>query len=235
MVAEIDPTVLMGDRALLGRSSTADRVADILRIRIAEGQLPPGTRLSEDAIRQALGVSRNTLREAFRLLTHERLLVHELNRGVFVRMLTVQDVVDIYQVRKLIECAAVRSLAMPPYDLSVAEDAVIEGEKAAEVGAWTKVGTANIHFHQAVVALARSPRLNELMLGVLAELRLVLHVMHNTRGFYEPYLARNRDILSALTAANIVKAELLLASYLDDAEKQLVEKYSERIEADSHL
>ncbi len=42
---------------------------DILRSRISEGYFPPGTRLSEDSIGGALGVSRNTLREAFRLLT----------------------------------------------------------------------------------------------------------------------------------------------------------------------
>jgi DNA-binding GntR family transcriptional regulator len=229
MAPEIDPAVLVGDRDLLGRSSTADRVADVLRTRIAEGHLLPGTRLSEDAIGRALGVSRNTLREAFRLLTHERLLSHELNRGVFVRTLTVQDVVDIYQVRKLIECAAVRSLSMPPYDLGQAEASVAEGEKAAAEEAWAELGTANIHFHQAVVSLAGSARLSELMRGVLAELRLVFHAMDNPRGFHEPYLPRNREILSALRSANVIKAELLLTSYLDDAEQQLVERYSERI------
>lgn len=45
MAAEVDPTGLFSDRALLGRSSTADRVADILRARIAEGYLPPGSKL----------------------------------------------------------------------------------------------------------------------------------------------------------------------------------------------
>lgn len=231
MAAEVDPSVLAGDRALLGRSSTADRVADILRARIAEGYLPPGTKLSEDTIGNALGVSRNTLREAFRLLTHEKLLVHELNRGVFVRMLTVADVTDIYRVRKLIECAAVRNLGVPPYDLSQAEAAVAEGEKAAAEGAWLNLGTANIHFHHAVVSLARSKRLDELMRGVLAELRLVFHAMDNPRGFHEPYLDRNREILTALKAADRVRAELLLADYLDDAEKQLVERYSELLPA----
>lgn len=231
MTAEMDPSVLAGDRALLGRSSTADRVADILRARIAEGYLPPGSKLSEDVICTALGVSRNTLREAFRLLTHERLLVHELNRGVFVRVLTVQDVTDIYQIRKLIECAAVRNLPAPPYDLSQAEAAVAEGERAAAEGSWLELGTANIHFHHAVVALAQSKRLDELMRGVLAELRLVFHAMDNPRGFHEPYLERNRQILTALKAADRVRAELLLADYLDDAERQLAQRYSELMPA----
>jgi DNA-binding GntR family transcriptional regulator len=227
MAADVDPTVLAGDRALLGRSSTADRVADILRTRISEGYLSPGSKLSEDVVTGALGVSRNTLREAFRLLTHEKLLVHELNRGVFVRVLTVQDVVDIYRVRRLIECSVVRHLGAPPYDLTGAEDAVVEGERAAAGAQWRELGTANIHFHQAVVDLAGSARLTELMTGVLAELRLVFHAMDNPREFHEPYLSGNREILSALRTADLVKAELLLASYLDDAEKQLVRRYSE--------
>lgn len=234
MTAESVQTALAGDRALLGRSSTADRVADILRARIAEGYLPPGSKLSEDAIGNALGISRNTLREAFRLLTHERLLVHRLNRGVFVRVLTVDDVTDIYQVRRLVECAAVRHLGVPPYDLSTAEAAVADGEKAAAEQAWRELGTADIHFHRAVVSLAHSKRLDELMRGVLAELRLVFHAMDNPRDFHEPYLARNREILTALRAADRVKAELLLAAYLDDAEKQLIQRYSDTIATTDH-
>ena len=99
---------LAQDRSRLGRSSTAERVADILRDRIIEGLFKPGQRLSEESICEALGVSRNTLREAFRLLSHERLLDHRLNRGVFVRVLSVEDVADLYQVRRVIEGVAVR-------------------------------------------------------------------------------------------------------------------------------
>ncbi|MGH3602036.1 MAG: GntR family transcriptional regulator, partial [Pseudonocardiaceae bacterium] len=60
------PPGLEADRALLDRTSTAERVADILRARITEGFFPPGSRLTEDTIGGALRVSRNTLREAFR-------------------------------------------------------------------------------------------------------------------------------------------------------------------------
>ena len=92
----------------LGRPpSIAERVADVLRDRITEGFFQPGARLSEEAIGGELKISRNTLREAFRLLTHERLLLHEPYRGVSVRVLSAEDVVDLYRVRKVIECGAV--------------------------------------------------------------------------------------------------------------------------------
>ncbi len=217
---------LAGDRALLDRTSTAERVADILRTRIAEGYFAPGRRLSEEAIGGGLGVSRNTLREAFRLLTHERLLVHELNRGVFVRLVSVDDLADLYRVRRLVECAVLRELGAPPYPLDGLAAAVAAGQRARREGAWRELATANIRFHQELVALAGSPRTDELMRGVLAELRLVFHVMPDIRRFHEPYLTRNDEILGALRAGDAPRAEALLAAYLRDSLGELSEAYA---------
>ncbi|MFI5964449.1 GntR family transcriptional regulator [Streptomyces asoensis] len=220
---------LADDRALLGRTSTAERVSDILRSRIAEGYFPPGTRLSEDSIGGALGVSRNTLREAFRLLTHERLLVHELNRGVFVRILTVEDVEDIYRTRTLVECAVVRGLGEPPYALEGLRASVAEGERATVDNDWKELGTANFHFHRELVALAGSARTDELMRSVFAELRLAFHVVDEPRSLHEPYLRRNRQILQALEAGDAAEAERLLTGYLADSSARVVEVYRRRV------
>ena len=225
-------TELADDRALLGRTSTAERVSDILRSRIADGYFPPGTRLSEDSIGGALGVSRNTLRESFRLLTHERLLVHELNRGVFVRVLTVEDVEDIYRTRRLIECAVVRGLGEPPYALERLAAAVTEGQLASVEDDWKGVGTANIHFHRELVALAGTARTDELMRSVFAELRLAFHLVDDPKALHEPYLQRNRLILQALQAGDRAEAEKLLAVYLDDSLDRVVDAYRQRVGED---
>ncbi|MGW7081043.1 GntR family transcriptional regulator [Streptomyces sp. NPDC054866] len=224
-----DASGLVDDRALLGRTSTAERVSGILRSRIAEGYFPPGARLSEDSIGGALGVSRNTLREAFRLLTHERLLVHQLNRGVFVRVLTVEDVEDIYRTRRLVECAVVRGLGDPPFALDGLASAVADGTKAARERKWKGVSTANIHFHRELVALAGSARTDEVMRSVFAELRLAFHVVDDPRRLHEPYLVRNRQILQTLQDGDAAEAERLLAVYLDDSRRGLVEVYGRRV------
>ncbi len=214
---------LVSDRDVLVRSSTAERVADIIRERITDGSLAPGSRLPEDAVGTALGVSRNTLREAFRLLVHERLAVAEFNRGVFVRRLTPADVVDLYRVRRLVECAAVRQAgAATPAALAAMRRAVVDGELAAAEERWPEVGTANMRFHQAVVALAGSARLDEFMRQVAAELRLAFHVMANPRDFHEPFLRRNRELAGLIEDGDGVAAEKLLGAYLDDAERQLL-------------
>jgi DNA-binding GntR family transcriptional regulator len=218
---------LAADRALLSRTSTAERVAAILRTRIIEGYFPPGTRLAEDAIGSALGVSRNTLREAFRILSHERLLVHELNRGMFVRTLTVPDVVDLYRVRRFVECGVIRTVTGPHAGLAAVAAAVDDGEQALSSSEWQALGTANIKFHQALVALAGSPRTDDLMSGILAELRLGFHVMADPRRFHEPYLDRNREILRQLQRGDGPGAAETLDVYLHDAENQLVQAFAE--------
>ena len=168
-----DLTAYLAHRApAFDRSSTPEWIADHLRTAITDGRCSPGTRLREERIAQVLGVSRNSVREAFRLLVHERLLVYELNKGVFVRDLSAADVVDLYRIRRLLEGGAIR--AATPETLAVAlpaaAEALAEAEAAATRDDWQSVGTANMHFHQAVAALAGSRRVDDTMRHVLAEL-----------------------------------------------------------------
>lgn len=217
---------LEGERATMGRTSASEKVADALRTRIIEGDLRPGTRLSEERIGAALGVSRNTLREAFHLLGHERLVVHEFNRGVFVRALGADDVRDLYRFRRILETAGVRRCAIESPDLRGLRSAVDEGRVAAGAEDWLALGSANMHFHLGLAALAGSRRVDEAMRQVLAEMRLVFAMMADPRTFHEPYLAGNAELVSLLAAGDHVGAEDTLLAYLDRAEAQLLDAMS---------
>jgi DNA-binding GntR family transcriptional regulator len=106
--------------------------------------------------------------------------------------------------------------------------AIAAGEDALYRQQWQDLGTANIRFHQRLVALAGSPRLDEIMGGLLAELRLAFHVMADPGTFYRPYLPRNREILARLDAGDPAGAERLLRAYLDDAQHQLIDACADR-------
>jgi DNA-binding GntR family transcriptional regulator len=206
------------------RASTAERVADVLRRRLTEGDLPPGTRLQEELLVGALRVSRNTLREAFRLLTHEGLLVHHLHRGVFVPELDDSDLVDLYRLRRAVECDVVRSLHdLDPVRLRPLHDDVASSEAAAERGDWVAVGTANMRFHSHLVALAGSRRLDEVTARLLAELRLAFHAVASPQVLHEPYVARNRALLALLDDGEFDRAAGDLEQYLHDSEQQLLD------------
>ncbi|MFL6051459.1 MAG: GntR family transcriptional regulator [Actinoallomurus sp.] len=213
---------------MLDRASTAELVANVLRENVIDGSLPPGTRLSEEAIGNLLGVSRNTLREAFRLLSHENLLVHELHRGVFVRRLYAADVADIYRMRRVLETAGVRAAGTAaPEAVREVQHYVDEGQAAADIDDWVAVGTANMRFHRAITALLGSPRTDETMARLLAELRLAFHVMGEPRTFHEPYLDHNLRIATLLAEGDYERAEKKLLAYFDAAEEQLLAAYAD--------
>ena len=226
-ISEEMTAALSRERPALTHTSTAGRVTDILRTHITQGLLPPGTRLSEEAIGRALGVSRNTLREAFALLCHERLAVHHMNRGIFVPTLTRADVSDIYTLRRLVEGGAARlaDTADPAARQAVC-DAVDSAEAYAAAGQWLDVRTEDLRFHQAIAGLVGSSRVDELMRRALAELRLIFYAMDSPEQFHRPYLERNRSIAESIMHGDGETAERDLLRYLVDAEAQIIAAYN---------
>ena len=103
----LDPAVdsLARARRQFAWTSTAERVADAVREEVVEGRLLPGARLPEQRLCTALGVSRNTVREAMSQLVAERVLMREPHRGVFVARPDREAVRDVYRARRLIEPA----------------------------------------------------------------------------------------------------------------------------------
>lgn len=214
------PGAVSAWRSRLVQVSTADKVAEILRERIAEGDLAPGERLSEESISRAIGVSRNTLREGFRLLARDRLVVHEMNRGVFVRVPTPADLEDLFGFRSIMETAGIRASATG--DLAGALAAVERGEAAAADGDWPAVATADLRFHRALAGILGNKRVDELMETSMAELRLAFHAIGPAPGFHAPYLRRNRLIVDFLLSGKIEEAVEELRTYLQDAQWELV-------------
>ena len=162
-----------------------ERVAEQLRRKITQGEFGPGQRLSEQALSDDLAISRNTLREVFRVLTKDGLLKHVPNRGVFVAVPSIASIIDIYRVRRLIECQALAQ-AYPRHPAKKRmRDAFEEALRCRAVEDWPGVGTANMAFHMAVVELADSERLNLLFAhGSDAGLDRALYLQRVSPGEY---------------------------------------------------
>lgn len=210
-------------------STSADRAAQVVREQVVEGHLRSGTRLPEERLAAALGVSRNTLREALSQLVAERILVREENRGVVVSTPDVEDVRDVYRVRRLVEPAALEhGDDCSPERVGAVDAAVREGLAAVDRSDWDAVSSANQHFHRAVVGLAGSARLDAQMDLLLAEMRLFFHQMGDPERFHRPYLQENAAIAELLAAGDRPAAAARLATYLAAAEAQLLAGFGER-------
>ena len=195
----------------------------MVREQVVEGRLRSGTRLPEERLSAALGVSRNTLREALSQLVAERILVREAHRGVVVATPGPDDVRDVYAVRTLVEPAALAyGQGHTPARLEAVAAAVTEGHEALAAGDLDAVGDANQHFHRAVVALAGSPRLDALMDLLLAEMRLIFHALGGDPAFHVPFLADNDRIARLLADGDRAAAAEHLSAYLTRARDRLL-------------
>jgi DNA-binding GntR family transcriptional regulator len=213
---------LAGLMTLAGRSSTSEQAADAIRRHITDGRIRPGAQLREEALAAALGVSRNTVREAFRALSREGLVEHALHRGVFVREVSARDVEDIYRTRRLLEPAGLRAAAGRPAVIRALDDIVTGAETAAAAGDWASVGTADIAFHRSLVDACDSLRLNRMFDQLFAELRLAFAVIDEARALHEPYILRNRHMTALLVDGAVDEACGELDRYLRDAERQIL-------------
>lgn len=197
-------------------------LADVLRERIIDGDFAPGSRLSESALAEQLDVSRNTLREAFRVLAEQGLVEHVPHRGVSVAAPGIADVIDIYRARRVIECTALRQSEPEHPAVQLMRDSLAEAEEHLPREDWRRVGSANMAFHDAIVALADSPRLARTYRDVAAELRLVFLEIDDPRALHEPFVRKNRMVLKALLEDGPVAAADELERYLMASERTVL-------------
>ena len=203
-------------------SSLVNRLTD----RLIAGELRPGERLSETALAKEFDVSRNTLREAFRVLGEQGLVTHIPHRGVSVASPSTADVVDIYRVRHHVECSVLEHAPRNHPNAVQMEAAVEAAERFAAEENWLEVGTANMEFHNAVVSLSDSRRLMQSFSNVLAELRLAFLKVEVLDFLHAPFIERNREVVEIYRSDGPGAAAKILGAYLGDSERQVLGAYA---------
>ncbi|APF41051.1 GntR family transcriptional regulator [Neomicrococcus aestuarii] len=202
---------------------TSAWIVSVLRKRISEGKLTPGSKLSEQALSEALGVSRNTLREAFAILSNESIITRIPNRGVFVARPSVEDIREIYRVRRMLEPAAILWASPTPAQIKRLHEIIASARTARDAGASGSMATANQRLHQELVAMCGSPTLDTVMEQVLAQMRLVFHAMAETPDFHAQFVERNAALVQDIVDGKREEAAASLREYLVDAEAVLLE------------
>ncbi len=206
------------------RRSTTDHVLAELRGAIVSGRIGPRQPLRETALAQTLGTGRSAIREAVRHLVQEGLVEYRMNKGAFVRVLSVADVDDVYLAREAIEATAVGHALRRehPLDLEPLTAALVQITTAARVTPadrppGTALIAADLDFHHEMVRLSASPRLIRAHETLAAEAQMLLH----HQPVYSPmdYTADHTVLLEAIVrrdpaAPDLVRDHLRLSAQL---------------------
>jgi DNA-binding GntR family transcriptional regulator len=216
------------DADRIDRTSTADQLASIVRGRILNGILAPGTPIREVTLAESLGVSRNTVREGVRLLLGEGLLEHRPHKGVAVATVDATDIVEIYGARRLLELKAVRGAAKDAVAeglvaLQAAIDHMEAGTRSRDLNA---IRDADAAFHRGIVGFLGNERLVAFENTLLGELRLGLAYLDRADAEYQTnWMDEHRLIAKAMGDGDRAEAARLLTKHLQIGETRLLDVF----------
>jgi DNA-binding GntR family transcriptional regulator len=200
--------------------ATHEMVAEVLREAITGGHLRANDPLLQDEIAAQLRVSHIPVREALRQLQSEGLVTYQPNRGATVSALTADEIREIYDIRTILETAAVRRAAPRLDGATLARAARIldAAEAATDAATW---GSLDVDFHQLIYDLDGRPRLQELIAGLLRRVDrywLTHGLMLRHRREFE---REHRALLAALESRDAEGTARLLADHLAGASAYL--------------
>jgi DNA-binding GntR family transcriptional regulator len=193
------------DLAILRSVSLTSALETELELLIAEGELAPGDRLNEIQLSSRFGTSRGPLREAMRSLAAKGFVEVIRNRGVFVKQLTIDEALEIYDLRAALFGLAGRLVAQRmTAELRARLTALVARmEEAAAERNFERYYPLNLEFHQSIVEASGNRTL-------INEYRRLVKKMH---------LFRARSLVQGggLTVSNREHAEMLDALLSGDA------------------
>lgn len=206
-------------KPLVAQPNLVDQVRDAILDEISSGRLPPGERIIQEQIAQALGVSRQPVQQALALLRDQGLLRDAAGRGLVVAPLDPDEVQHMYELREAIEGVAARQAARLASERAARlGPALIDaGRKAVAAGSVPRMVAADRRFHQFIYELSGNP----LVAPVMA-----VHWSYSERVMGEVLLRdeKPRDIwdqheavLDAIAAGDAERAESLARAHIAQA------------------
>jgi DNA-binding GntR family transcriptional regulator len=186
-----------------------ERVAEEIRGWIVQGMLRPGQRLVERELCERLEVSRATLRETFRQLEGEGLIVMTPNKGPTVAAMSSSEAQSVYEVREVLECCAIRLFVERASRAQVTElgGCVKELRSAHQAAGARGILSVKEAFYRVLYAGAANPVLSEQARGIqlrLAQLR-VRSLSQNGRP--EQSIREVESVYKSIRAGDAVAAE----------------------------
>lgn len=148
--------------------SVVDSVHAQLRKEILEGFHRPGASLSVSATAARMAVSAVPVREALRRLEGEQLIKFEANLGAVIAPISLEDLRDVYETRRIIEAAAVRvGVETNAIGKAQLKDVITRMSKAYIEGDHDVSYLLHREFHHLIVDTRSQPRLHAMTLSLL--------------------------------------------------------------------
>jgi DNA-binding GntR family transcriptional regulator len=218
-LAEIDPPDVPV-RSTVNHPSLKDAAAAYLREQILTGRLTPGTKVDQDEISEALGMSRLPVREALIELAHESLIDAVPRRGAFVARLERADIIDHYRIFALVAGLAASRAATSLTDEQLAELASVNASFVAATDPEAQAQW-NHEFHKIINRAGGSRRLASVL--ALLSRSLPVRYFEFAPNWAETSARHHARILTALEERDAHEAQRLMEHHVAESGDLAVE------------
>ena len=209
-------------RAKTSKLGEVERVYRILRDWLITAKLPPGEFLSEADLAERCGTSRTPVREACTRLMQDHWLTRIRRKGFMVTPISVRDIVDLYDYRKLLECYATEKLAQTASHEQLKELATIVAPERDTAASLDQILAANQVFHRRLSEMAGNQRVLgnlDLTLGYVARLDTLCTQT-------VPGWIGHADILRAIEKHEPAEARLAMQVHVDASRDKMIKLFS---------
>lgn len=197
-------------------STVGARLEDYLRSAILNGDLASGTRMTQEELASAFGVSRMPVRDALRQLASQGLVEVLPRGGMVIAEISLKDALDIYGIRVLIEPEALRLSAdrLTDEDILQAKNYLLAIQKSSDL---REIGQCNLLFHSKLYSRCDRPRLLGLIETHLRAFEKYSRLQVGVDGISR--LAQNEhwDLISAIEERSFDRAEDILRAHIRSA------------------
>ncbi len=148
---------------LIRHDDLSKPVYDRLKAMIENGALSPGQKLIQEKLAATLGVSRTPLLKALQSLEYEMLVESIPRRGMYVKQISTEEMINVYDCREAVECMAVRLVIERASDAEIQKiKKVFEPFINADIIDPAKYRKADEQFHDMIIDLSKNPILKKM-------------------------------------------------------------------------
>lgn len=193
------------------KSSAYDQILDAIR----SGAVQPGDRLREEEIAARLSLSRTPVREALRRLEADGIVVHRPRQGAMVRQLGHSEVVELYEMRVVLERTAAEMAAKhgTPAEFDTLHS--LNSQIAAETANSAQAAAINQAFHQRLYLAGRNRFLVDAARALNNPLMLLGPTTFTDPGRVETVVGQHGAIIDALRAGDAEAAGQAATDHLE--------------------
>jgi DNA-binding GntR family transcriptional regulator len=205
------------------RTTLAERAYEEIRARIIDNRLAPGSPLDEEALMTELSIGRTPLREAVKRLESERLLIIYSHRGTFVPEVTIRDLREISDARRLLEGYAARRAAVPTSDAHRERLlACLQELQSLDARSASDLIQVDARIHEAIYAAMGNRYIQESLLQYFSlSMRMWNHVLPRL-GTMEPHVQEHISLIQAVLDGDAQEAERLAIDHVTHFEDLVV-------------